>query len=129
MVVERGSFNRPNLHYSIRPKSGMKSDLGPLFGISGSKNPKASGHYGFTIVYCSTRKETDEVAKFLSSAGVKVAAYHAGLPDAERSRGLIVNLIDLVSIVSFVFDDLDGHHVIEMIDVVALHLLLLFVLI
>lgn len=38
------------------------------------------------IIYCLTRKLTDEVCARLVSAGYKAVKYHAGLSDAERSR-------------------------------------------
>lgn len=37
------------------------------------------------LVYCGTRRETDEVTRWLRSAGIDACAYHAGLPPAERS--------------------------------------------
>ena len=37
------------------------------------------------LVYCGTRRETDEVARWLSSCGLPACAYHAGRPAAERS--------------------------------------------
>ena len=38
------------------------------------------------IVYCLSRKRTEEVAERLAAAGLPAAAYHAGLPAAERER-------------------------------------------
>jgi ATP-dependent DNA helicase RecQ len=38
------------------------------------------------IIYCLTRKLTDEVCARLVSAGYKAVSYHAGLSDAERSK-------------------------------------------
>ena len=38
------------------------------------------------IVYCLSRKRTEEVAARLAAAGVPAAAYHAGLPAPERDR-------------------------------------------
>ncbi len=37
------------------------------------------------LVYCGTREETDNVARWLRSAGVPAVAYHAGLPCEERA--------------------------------------------
>lgn len=37
------------------------------------------------LVYCATREETDEVARWLRSAGITAIPYHAGLPAEERS--------------------------------------------
>lgn len=38
------------------------------------------------IIYCLTRKLTDEVCKRLADAGYKAVNYHAGLSDAERNK-------------------------------------------
>lgn len=38
------------------------------------------------IIYCLTRKLTDDVCDKLSRAGYKAVKYHAGLSDAERSK-------------------------------------------
>lgn len=44
-------------------------------------------HQGQTgILYCSTRKEVDQLHQFLESEGFSVAKYHAGMSDQERSR-------------------------------------------
>ncbi|WP_394837896.1 DNA topoisomerase 3 [Pendulispora rubella] len=61
------------------------------------KNPKdrtaavakllAKGERRPAILYAPTRKETEELAKTLArSAGFPVAAYHAGLPAADRAK-------------------------------------------
>ncbi|MDY3286618.1 MAG: DNA helicase RecQ [Eubacteriales bacterium] len=44
-------------------------------------HPEQSG-----IVYCATRKTTDELASRLMDDGFSVTRYHAGLSDAERRR-------------------------------------------
>ena len=41
-----------------------------------------------TIVYCHRREDADRVAAGLRTRGIACAAYHAGLPDAARSRVL-----------------------------------------
>ena len=72
------SFNRPNLTYSIVPKergvSGLLSLLGPRRGDS-------------AIIYCGSRKATEEMAQALSERGLRAEAYHAGL-EAEERRGV-----------------------------------------
>lgn len=37
------------------------------------------------LVYCGTRRESDETARWLRSCGIPAVAYHAGLPATERS--------------------------------------------
>lgn len=51
------SFNRPNLQYFVRPKSGTKT-IGEIQELIKTKFPKASG-----IVYCLSRKECDQMAE------------------------------------------------------------------
>jgi ATP-dependent DNA helicase RecQ len=74
----RGSFNRPNLFYDVRPKaSGSNADL-----IAYVR--RWEGQSG--IVYCQSRAETERVAALLRMTGLPAAAYHAGLASDERKR-------------------------------------------
>ena len=38
------------------------------------------------IIYASTRKEVEEITKFLNKNDIKALKYHAGLPEKERSK-------------------------------------------
>ena len=71
-----GGFNRPNLTYQIEPKQGVFDQMQVLL----KKNPQAS-----TIVYCSSRKTTEDLAEKLKDAGWKAKAYHAGMTPAQRT--------------------------------------------
>ncbi len=71
------SFNRENLHYSVRPKLNTFTELAKLL-----KSRKGES----IIVYCFSRKDTEDTARRLSNVGLKAAAYHAGLPKKERVR-------------------------------------------
>ena len=52
---------------------------------SSCRNPRAHrGEAG--IIYCTSRREVDALAEWLTSTGVRAVPYHAGLDDAERSR-------------------------------------------
>lgn len=69
------SFNRPNLTYIVRPKKKFFDQLvGALERARGSS----------AIVYCNSRKDTEELAARLSQTGFNALPYHAGLPDAVR---------------------------------------------
>ncbi len=70
-----GSFDRPNIHYSILEKHRPFEQLQTF--LSGRED-----HSG--IVYALSRKRVDEVAARLRGAGIDAAAYHAGLPGAVR---------------------------------------------
>jgi len=71
----KGSFNRPNLHYAVRPKQATYEQLRTYVW----RRRDASG-----IVYCQSRATTEEVARRLRSDGIQAAAYHAGLEAEER---------------------------------------------
>jgi len=72
-----GSFNRPNLHYTIFPKKNSLSFL--LDYIRQHKNDSG-------IVYCFSKQETEDLSEELHKWGYSAMAYHAGLPKAERQR-------------------------------------------
>ncbi len=70
-------FDRPNIRYTVRDKIHPREQLLAF----------VAAHAGESgIVYCLSRKRTEEVAAQLQSAGVRAAAYHAGLPAEERRR-------------------------------------------
>ena len=71
------SFNRPNLTYVIRPKRRAFDGLVELLGRH-EKEP--------AIVYCFSRKDTEDLATDLSSRGIDAAPYHAGLDDSVRKE-------------------------------------------
>ncbi len=71
-------FDRPNIQYSIQLKSSPQKQL--LHFIK-TDHPRDSG-----IVYCLSRKMTEETAEWLVEAGCKALPYHAGLPAEMRAR-------------------------------------------
>jgi ATP-dependent DNA helicase RecQ len=73
----RGSFDRSNLFYDVRPK---RQPYDQLFRYLRA-NRGASG-----IIYCQARKSTESVAARLQADGFSAAAYHAGLSAEERRR-------------------------------------------
>lgn len=81
-AVFRGSFFRNNLRLSAYQK-------GETLGISVRKAvarfvQSRVGQSG--IVYCLSRKKTEDLASFLKENGIRAAAYHAGLEPDERTR-------------------------------------------
>ena len=64
------SFNRPNIHYAVKPKSELDDALLSFL----RKQEDESG-----IIYCLSRQSTDILANELCDAGFSAAAYHAGL--------------------------------------------------
>jgi ATP-dependent DNA helicase RecQ len=72
-----GSFDRPNLLYRVLPRNALKKQLQEVLA-----RHKAEGG----IVYCTSRREVEALAAWLSGIGVRARPYHAGLDDSERSR-------------------------------------------
>jgi len=71
------SFDRPNISLEVRP--GQKRIEQILNFIK--QRPVQSG-----IVYCLSRKSTEELAVKLMGKGIRAACYHAGMSDSDRSR-------------------------------------------
>jgi ATP-dependent DNA helicase RecQ len=70
------SFDRQNLNYNVYPKQNTFEKLVTLL----KKYPNQSA-----IIYCFSRKNTENVAKNLKEEGIGALAYHAGLsPEVRR---------------------------------------------
>ena len=72
-----GSFDRPNLIYRVLARAQLKRQLLDILA-------RHRGHAG--IIYCTSRKEVDALAAWLTETGLRARPYHAGLPDDERAR-------------------------------------------
>ncbi|MEJ7870670.1 MAG: ATP-dependent DNA helicase RecQ [Rubrobacteraceae bacterium] len=72
------SFNRPNLTYRVVPVRDKKDKIPRILEVIRSSPPPG-------IVYGFSRKECEELAAGLRSAGVNAAHYHARLSPSERS--------------------------------------------
>ena len=72
-----GSFDRPNLIYRVLSRAQLKRQILDVLG-------RHRGHAG--IIYCTSRREVDALAAWLSDTGIRAVPYHAGLSDLERSR-------------------------------------------
>ena len=70
-------FDRPNLRLAMSPRRGGSDQLLRFIGA----------HRGDSgIVYCSSRRGTEELADFFRGEGINALAYHAGMETGERSR-------------------------------------------
>ncbi|MBW6486422.1 MAG: RecQ family ATP-dependent DNA helicase [Syntrophobacterales bacterium] len=70
-----GSFNRPNLFLEVAPKTEpLKKALALI-----ERYQNESG-----IIYCGSRRQTEELYRILLDRGYSVRPYHAGLSDKER---------------------------------------------
>ena len=81
-VSVRSGFDRPNLSFDIVQLEGEGSKRRKLalleHGLGDAANRPA-------IVYCGTRKDTDELAGILAETGLVVVGYHAGMAPDERA--------------------------------------------
>ncbi len=75
-------FDRPNISFDVVRLEGTGSKARRMAlleaGLADPANRPA-------IVYCGTRKDTDEVAATLREAGLRALPYHAGMESEERS--------------------------------------------
>ncbi len=85
-----GSFDRPNLVYRVLPRDVLKKQLLEILG----RHPREAG-----IIYCTSRKEVDALAAWLTESGHPALPYHAGLSDAERHRNQDAFLEERVELV------------------------------
>jgi bloom syndrome protein len=84
LKVFQESFNRPNIRYSVVPKSGNMADSAKE--VIKLVTKKYAGDTG--IVYCLSTAECDAVASMMNAVGVRACSYHAKLSIAERDRAL-----------------------------------------
>ena len=73
----KGSFNRANLYYDVRPKRDAYRQLVDFLRV----RRQQSG-----IIYCQSRAGAESLASRLDHDGFSAAAYHAGLESDERQR-------------------------------------------
>jgi ATP-dependent DNA helicase RecQ len=85
-----GSFNRPNLRYSVLPKRSAGGQLVPWV----RDRARESG-----IVYAQSRDTVERLARELSASGISALPYHAGLSPRERSRNQELFIRDEVSVI------------------------------
>jgi ATP-dependent DNA helicase RecQ len=73
--IHTGSFDRPNIRYTIEEKFKPLAQL--LRYLKEQQNQSG-------IIYCTSRKRVDDVAEKLADAGLNAAAYHAGMSNEQR---------------------------------------------
>ncbi|WP_170216287.1 DNA helicase RecQ [Allostella humosa] len=70
-------FDRPNLFLAMQPKGSARNQVAAFV----AQRTGANG-----IVYCSSRKKTEELAEYLRGQGHRALAYHAGLEKERRDE-------------------------------------------
>jgi ATP-dependent DNA helicase RecQ len=84
------SFNRANIIYRVIPKKNSFNQLLDFLDV----RKEDSG-----IIYCLSRKSTEELAADLKSEGYLAESYHAGMPIADKARNQEAFLCDDVKII------------------------------
>ncbi len=80
-VCVRSGFDRPNLVFdvvTVEGKGAVTRKRAALLHVLGKPQARPA------IVYCGTRKDTDEVQRLLSRERDRTVAYHAGMAPRER---------------------------------------------
>ncbi|MEM6428142.1 MAG: DNA helicase RecQ [Deinococcota bacterium] len=72
------SFDRPNICYNVVDKANAKKQI---FNFIQREHVDGAG-----IVYCLSRKRTEDMAAYLQARGINARPYHAGLPAATRDE-------------------------------------------
>jgi ATP-dependent DNA helicase RecQ len=108
------SFDRPNIRLEVVDKLNPHAQLQRfLAGYGHAVRPALSGSMGWRaqpgsegahegeagIIYCSTRKRTDDLAAYLCGRGIAAGAYHAGLSAEERDEVQEAFIFDRIKIV------------------------------
>ena len=97
----RASFNRPNLFYQVLQKPNSKDEtMDMIHSIIKSRFKGKSG-----IVYCFSKKESEEVTFELNNRGITAGCYHADVDAKVRSqvhrRWLSGDILVVVATVAF----------------------------
>ncbi|SFI25479.1 DNA helicase RecQ [Halpernia frigidisoli] len=71
------SFDRANIKYFVQPKRSVLNHIIQYL----KEHPNDSG-----IIYCLSRKGTEDLAYNLKENGINAAFYHAGISSAERAQ-------------------------------------------
>jgi RecQ family ATP-dependent DNA helicase len=92
----RAGFDRPNLSFDVVRLEGTGSKARRMAlleaGLADSDNRPA-------IVYCGTRKDTDEIAGQLRDSGLRALAYHAGMESSDRTTAQYRFMSDDVDVI------------------------------
>ena len=122
-LVLRASYNRSNLFYEVRLKSGThKTQMDTMVALIKRRFAADSGEilqsrverndqYCFLhagIVYCFSRKDTELVASGLCEKGIKAAHYHADVSPSLRSKVHMKWLDNTIQVSSYKYLHLAG---------------------
>ncbi len=74
------SFDRPNISLSVRRAVTGKAKMDEIIRFIHSHKDEAG------IIYCLSRKSTEELSEKLKAVGIPAACYHAGMENSLRDR-------------------------------------------
>lgn len=83
LTVFNGGADRPNLTFEIIPTSEAEK-FSHIYQVIEDALP--ADMPGGVIVYCATRRQSEEVAEFLSNKGLAAGHFHAGLPPETKKN-------------------------------------------
>jgi ATP-dependent DNA helicase RecQ len=89
-------FDRPNIRLAVKDKQDSKRQLLAFL----QRRAKQSG-----VVYCLSRKRTEQTAEFLTSHGIPALPYHAGMSkearEANQNRFMTERSLVMVATIAF----------------------------
>jgi ATP-dependent DNA helicase RecQ len=84
------SFDRPNIHYKVESKGDPYTQLTDFI----RSWPNQAG-----IIYCLSRKSTEEVANKLNKLGIKAKPYHASIDKADKEKAYSNFMADKIQVI------------------------------
>ncbi|MCA9021985.1 MAG: ATP-dependent DNA helicase RecQ, partial [Planctomycetaceae bacterium] len=85
-----GSFDRPNLNYSVARRSDRFNQVCTVL----DRHPGEPG-----VIYCISRADVESLSESLNDAGYETRPYHAGLSDVERAANQEAFIQDRVDVI------------------------------
>jgi ATP-dependent DNA helicase RecQ len=85
-----GSFDRPNLIYSVKRRHNLITQITQII----DRHPGESG-----VIYCIRRKDVDEMFQTLAQKSYSALPYHAGLDDDQRKKNQELFIQEKVDII------------------------------
>lgn len=83
LTLFNGGAERDNLEFSVVPTNAAEK-FSDIYQLLQADLPVAAP--GGAIIYCASRRQTEEIAEFLRAKGLAAAHFHAGLPpDIKKS--------------------------------------------
>lgn len=73
------SFNRTNLHYTVRIKKGNPTN--DIIDFINTKHQRDTG-----VIYCTARFTCEKVADTLRKSGLNAAHFHAGMATTDKDQ-------------------------------------------